>query len=164
MERVAHHLQQTAIAKRNGGDDFDVFARSAFNRYYYSLFLIVRGSVLSMKPDWEAVHSGLPDILTGSIYKKIHSYRANSLKRQDAETIEICNRALSALKTLAELMRSANSVRVLADYNPQVKIVDEGDLRFALGTTNITSAHNWPTRATILVREIERAWRLLSGS
>ena len=164
MDRVAHHLQQTAIAKRDNLEDFDIFARSSFNRYYYALFLIVRNTVLIVNPNWDAVHSGLPDILQGSIYKQINSYRSISLRRQDAQTTETCNRALSALKALAELMRNANSVRVIADYNPQIKVLDEGGLRFALGTTNITSAHDWPERAKTLTREVERAWRLVSGN
>lgn len=164
MERVAHHLQQAAVARRGNREDFDVFARSAFNRYYYSLFLIVRSTVLLINPKWDAVHSGIPDVLQGSIYDQINKYRKNSLKRQDRETIEICNRALFALKALADLMKNANSVRVLADYNPQISVVDEGDSRFALGATNITSAHGWPERAKSLTREVERAWGLVSGT
>lgn len=139
------------------------FARSSFNRYYYSLFLIVREAVLEINPHWDAAHAGVPDLLEGAIYRQISSFRSSSAKRQDAETVQICSSGLAALKALAELMRTAYSVRVLADYNPEIRVLIEADARFALGPTNITVAHGWPERGRALTRQVRRAWRLVSG-
>ncbi len=164
MEQVALRLQQIANAMDCNNVDFDVFARSSFNRYYYTLFLIVRETVLEINPRWDAAHSGVPDLLEGNIYRQLHNYRASSAKRQDAQTVEICSRGLSALRALAELMRGAYAVRVLADYNPQIRVVVEANARFALGPINITVAHGWPERGRTLTRQVQRAWRLASGT
>lgn len=163
MERVAHHLQRAAIERRDTPHDFDLFGRSAFNRYYYALFLVVRATVLRLNPKWEGDHSGLPGVLVGDLYKQIGRFRTSAHRKQDKETVELCNRALAAMNELSELMRGANAVRVTADYNPQVPVIDQGSDRFTLGPTNITTAHSWPERARVLTSHVNRAWSVLSG-
>lgn len=163
MEQVGLHLQQTAIARRSNAEDFDQFGRSSFNRYYYALFLIVRSMILEFNPTWDATHSSIPQMLTGSIEREIKQYRSNAQRLGQSDAILLCNRAISALAALAELMRTANTARVTADYNPNIKIVDESAARFSLGTTNITDAHSWATNARALTTTISRAWRLSRG-
>jgi uncharacterized protein (UPF0332 family) len=163
VEKVALSLQKTAVDRRKDGDDFDQFGRSAFNRYYYALFLIVRAFILEFNPDWAAVHSAIPGVLTGSITREIKNFRSSALRQKDHESVEICNRATAALASLAKLMESAYTVRVTADYNPSIKVMDDTNERFSLGTATITQAHGWPDQARILTGAIRRAWRLARG-
>ena len=71
MERVALELQRTAINRRGQIDDFDQFGRSAFNRYYYAVFLIVRDLMLEFNPRWSGSHASIPGMLRASVHDEI---------------------------------------------------------------------------------------------
>lgn len=160
MEQVAHHLQKAAVARRSTPEDFDQFGRSAFNRYYYATFLSVRTLIKEFEPDWAGGHATVPDMLNGSISKEINNFRKAAQRRSEQEAVGICNRALSAAAGLAQMMKTANAVRVTADYNPDIKIKDEKTDRFSLGPTNITDAHAWIDQAKVWIPTIRRAWRM----
>lgn len=163
MEQVAHSLQKWAIERRSNPADFDQYGRSAFNRYYYSVFLVVRSLIVEFEPDSSRSHSSVPEMLTGSIHKELNNFRKSLMRRPDPETIRQFNVALAALNSLADLMRRANAARVAADYNPHIPVVPESAERFSLASTNITEAHDWPTKARLLTGQVRRAWRIARG-
>jgi len=163
MERVALSLQKWAVQRRAHHDDFDLYGRSAFNRYYYATFLTVRSLIIEFEPQWTGAHSSVPDFLAGSINREIKRYRSSALRRQQSDAVEICNRTVTALSALADLMKTANTVRVTADYNPSIKIQDDRQNRFTLGTTSITEAHRWASQAQVFSHVIRRGWRLARG-
>lgn len=163
MEQVALSLQKWAVERRRNLDDFDLYGRSAFNRYYYASFLTVRELIVEFEPQWAGGHSTVPEFLTGSIEREIKRFRTSAQKRQQPDAVELCNRAVTALASLSSLMQTAYSIRVTADYNPQIRVVDSDKDRFTLGTTSITDAHNWVSQTRTLTQVIRRAWRLARG-
>jgi hypothetical protein len=164
MERVALELQRTAMKRRDQVDDFDKFGRSAFNRYYYAVFLIVRDLMLEFNSRWAGSHSSIPEMLRGTVRGEISRFRSAANKRGNSEQSEAANRAIAAIHSLATLMEEANRLRVTADYNPAIRVEDQGGERFALVSTNITEAHQWPSNATLYVALIQRALRLARGT
>lgn len=163
MENVAHDLQTTAYARRAVPEELDVFGRSAFNRYYYATFLEVRQFLKKFNPTWQGTHSSIPEELLGSITKEVASIQRSVARIPDNQAVLICKAAKSSLSDLAALMRVAYSVRVIADYYPEVSIELDAD-RFKLDMTNITTAHDWLYRARTHITAIERARSLLHGA
>ena len=70
MHGVGHHLQVTAWKKTPQDPDRDAYARSAFNRYYYGVFLTVRDMFRKMGLHWEEMrHASYPEALSGQLQK-----------------------------------------------------------------------------------------------
>lgn len=164
MERVALDLQTSAQALRNDAQGFDLFGRSAYNRYYYATFLLARQMMISFDPNWKGSHSSLPDQLAGTILKQISNFQRKALKFGDSGSIAICGSAKSALNDFSALLKEAYSVRVLADYYPEIAVTPIDGERFKLDRTTISSAHDWPIRARNYIAVIQRAWRLAHGN
>ncbi len=90
MHEVGHHLQKIAISKTD--QNRDVFARSAFNRYYYGAYLNVRELLSSLNPEWSRPrHRHIPYILTG--------------KNFTVSTLKCTTELLSGPRCLAEGVR-----------------------------------------------------------
>lgn len=163
MERVARHLQTEAHSRRGQPEDFDLFGRSAFNRYYYAAFLVARQLMLAFNPTWKGSHSSLPSELTGGVLKKVRAAKKSALRIGDAQGCAICEAACSALHDLASLLRHGYSVRVIADYRPEIEILAGAGARFKLDRTDINVADTWPGKARAYAIAIERARKLANG-
>lgn len=163
MERVGLDLQKTALRLKRDQRGFDLFGRSAFNRYYYATYLRVRGLILEFNPDWSGGHASVPDILTGSVTKEIKSFRSKMMKSGDPKSIEVCSKGVSSAAALAELMRRARLVRNSADYHPEEPVVREDGKRFSLANTSVTDAHSWIGLSERFIDDILRAIRLSRG-
>lgn len=163
MHEVALHLQTAAVSRRKNPAEFDQFGRSAFNRYYYSVFLEVRVLIREFKPDWAGAHSQLPSELTGSITREIRAKKKSALAKKQSDAIPVFDRGLQGLDALSTLLNKANTVRIQADYVPEVKISDLGSKRFSLGAVPVTDAHNWLAEAKRNIELVRRAWRLARG-
>lgn len=159
MERVGLDLQTTAFGSRTNATDLDLFGRSAFNRYYYATFLEVRTMLRRWNAVWQGSHATVPDELTGWITTGISNVQKKASKIADTRSIMICKAAKASASDLAQLMRTAYSVRVVADYEPEILIALDGD-RFRLERTSITEAHSWIERARADIVKIDRAWSL----
>lgn len=163
MESVARHLQVQALRNHKDGGDDDIFARSAYNRYYYATFLIVRSSLSSINHSWSSIaHKSYPDVLGLTIPKQLAKGRQKALSLNDMKLVTDCQSAIAAAKSLAAIMKSGSAVRVLADYEPEVKIDFQDEERFALGGVSITEAHQWPTRAKNLSAAIVATWKQIN--
>lgn len=157
MEDVAHYLQVEA----NKSTDLmtrDRFGRSAFNRYYYSTFLQVRVMISSMDTAWGRLpHADYPPLLNGKIQKTIKSARNVAAKVGDTEFVGECSRAISAINTLSDLMKTGSATRVIADYEPDINLIFNGQ-RFSLQGVSINDAHEWPQRSRQLIKTIQNCW------
>jgi hypothetical protein len=162
MERVALFLQKKAIEHRKR-DDFDVFGRSSFNRYYYAVFLQVRAAIREFEPQWQPVHSQTPGYLTGSIQRELSNFRSKSMRRGNADAVRVSSEGISAIQSLSDLLTRSYAVRVVADYQPEVRVALADGSRFTLQSTSINEAHSWPSEADRYLRVLRRAWRLARG-
>ncbi|MFZ5636434.1 MAG: hypothetical protein ACOY82_07575 [Pseudomonadota bacterium] len=159
MHEVAHHLQVEALPKA-GTIEGDRYGRSAFNRYYYATFLIVRQGISSMDKKWNKQdHAGIPGLLTGQVTAALKLGKTAAARQRDSELVTLCNRATAAASELSKLLEKANEARKIADYNPEVPIEFRGADRFSLSGIDINTAHAWAPRAKILVDTIVDAWR-----
>lgn len=161
MERVAYHLQIKANSCPRGSDEFDLFGRSAFNRYYYAAYLAVRSMLGSLNETWsEMKHAKIPEVLTGEVLKKIRRNRRKAISLKDVEATEICRKAEAAAHDLAKVMKNAYAVRVVADYNLNITVNADIHGRFQLYEVSITVAHGWPNHARLCGEKIRRAWSI----
>ena len=162
MERVALFLQTKAIGSRADTDTFDLFGRSAFNRYYYSMFLQVKEMLVLKSPDWDSVaHKSIPELLKGTVAERLKRAGKKTQRIGDSEGNILCRKAVSAAQGLSALMIEGYASRVVADYNPAILIVASGTDRFTLNNVSINSAHGWPTKTRQFTPIILRAWRLV---
>ena len=70
IHAVGHHLQKEAISA--APDEKEAYARSAFNRYYYSAFLNARSllvELLDQSKAFEMKHASYPEFLRRNIQK-----------------------------------------------------------------------------------------------
>lgn len=162
MRCVADHLK-LQVFKVEDPDERDSYGRSAFNRYYYATFLIVRAGLRRMgrvSPTGEIPHASIPEMLSGSIYNTLKKSCHEAKKIGDSDTISVLSLGAEAAKTLASLMNTARSSRTTADYHPEKPIVISGH-GFSLLTISSETAQNWPHKAELLINRIEAAWRQL---
>lgn len=159
MEAVAHHLKIEAQALPKGIER-DCFGRSAFNRYYYAVFLDVKSALTSINSSrGELAHASIPEMLKGSIQKKLKNGRIQAIKSNDTELIKLCSRAIAATEALAKLLDEGRATRVTADYHPEIPVnflTSRGD--FQLNTVAVSDAQSWPHKARSLINTITTAW------
>lgn len=160
MHDVALFLQKNAIKRRSKAAEFDQFGRSAFNRYYYALFLEVRSFIREFDPERNLIHSQIHLELKGSIKREIEKRRKKAVANKENDIVALCGRAETALYALASLLIEANKTRVKADYHPEDSISDLGKNRFSLDAVSITDAHGWLAEARRQIPLIRRAWRM----
>jgi hypothetical protein len=101
--------------------------------------------------------------LNGTILKEMESALRKAVKLTDAESIKSLQSAKSAVRELADLMTVGYGVRIVADYEPDVKIEDRGTSRFSLNGVNISVAHDWPDRARALSGVVSKGWKAANG-
>jgi hypothetical protein len=159
---VANKLSELALQRNN--TDFDVFGRSAFNRYYYASYLITREMLGQLEPAWARTpHKGIPDLLNQTIAKKIRNAAQQQsgklISMHDAKQIRID--ANVSVGDLATLLTSAYTVRCIADYDPDQRI-HIANSSFTLFSHTNHEASQWPKRATIHSKTILRIWRNLA--
>lgn len=160
MQAVGYLLQIEA-QKAHGGVR-DLYARSAFNRYYYGVFLDIRRMFAGLDPGWATLaHKAYPEVLDGKLTKKFKEARRKATKAGDFELVDIIEAAIRASAALAKLMERAYGIRVVADYLPEELVQFSGAGRFSLKSIDITEAHNWEVDVALWVKSIQSAWKQL---
>jgi hypothetical protein len=165
MQAVAHHLQKEAIHLLTlARKDADEFARSSFNRYYYATFLCVRKCLIQIDDKWEGglTHKGIPELLRGEIRKRIKRVEKKATAIGDGQLIASSRQAASLTLTLAETVKTAYAIRVVADYNPDV-LVDFGSGRFKLSGTEVSEAHEWLPKAEVWSKAVLNLLEQVNG-
>lgn len=163
MRQVAEHLETEAKRRRRSGNDVDLFARSAFNRYYYATFLLARELMRKFRPSWKGSHSGLPKELTGSILREIRQLKSKANRLQDWEVVSQCDVCIHHIHQLSELLENAYGLRVIADYEPEILAAIDRDGAIALGEKKISDAKHWVEQAITLKGQIESFWDSSNG-
>ena len=162
MQQVARALSKWAEEKEKNGD-YDVFGRSAFNRYYYASYLVVREMLLKLDSSWgKERHSKIPDLLKTTILRKIK----NEIKKQAKAGFprnEYLKDPNSAIIGLADLMESAYKIRIDADYFPEKKVSFVNG-KLILSNTTLSSAEKWLNQTNRFTGEILTIWRQLGIS
>lgn len=162
MQEVAHHLQKEAHAM--AGVERDAFARSAYNRYYYSCFLEIRAAFKEISEEWErAAHKSFPEILKSPISKNLKLGKRTANRVGDVELVRRIDQALRGCIELASIVERANGARIVADYNPEIGVGFNGSARFSLNGIEITEAHQWHDRVRVLTRQILSTWRQVNA-
>jgi hypothetical protein len=146
---VGDRLSLIATASGNSREA-DLFGRSAFNRYYYASFLIVRETLKRIDNRWaEPSHAEIPDLLRGQVLKHIKK-EVRSLEENDliahGEAQSTINRAINATNALADLLSKAREVRRVADYEPDTMVTRVGSV-MSLAEQTLDAAKGWPQRA-----------------
>ena len=165
MQIVGDHLSQAAINHKANPPEEDLFARSAFNRYYYGAFLVSRQFLKDTTGVTGLPHKSIPDYLTTTFQ--------NQLKRQlkDGERSGLMSksnysRLLDGLKKnvhlLTDLLSEAYRVRVLADYEPEVRVKPENQT-YRLGTATLSRANGWEGRAHLHCKNLRSIWSELGN-
>lgn len=162
MQAVAHHLQ--IYAHGLIGPERDAFARSAYNRYYYACFLSLRAAFAEMNTQWKnAPHRSYPEILSRSIAQKLHAERRKANKNRDYELLNLIFTAHRAIPEISKIIKEAYATRIVADYEPDILVDFKGGDRFSLNEVQITNAHEWYQRVSILTESLLAAWRQINA-
>jgi|SRR5215469_5569361 len=165
MQVVGKHLSDFAMRIRGTSPDDCLFARSAFNRYYYATFLASRQLLMETTGTEGLPHKALPEYLVGQFQKilkrKIQGgFKSGVLSSSDRA------RMLTALKQntalLHQLLVTAYGVRVLADYEPDVPVEVKNDT-YVLGAETLTTASNWAGRAQMHCKNLHKIWKNLGN-
>ena len=160
MHLVGHHLQTTAISKTLPTER-DLFARSAYNRYYYASFLAARSMLAGMSPDWQRLpHADYPGVLRGAIPKRFKIEQKKAIKSGDFVLEKQIRAGIDAAKALANILEKANATRVAADYSV-IPVSFVGSDRFSLNSVEITEAHSWLSKVSAFSVAIGGVWRQL---
>jgi hypothetical protein len=148
MRLVGDHL---AVEAKTRGlvDERDLFGRSAFNRYYYSAFLSVRAVLKKIDPSWATPsHQSVPEVLKGEVLKRIKKEIQTSQKAgllSHSQGLQYYSAASAAANELSNLLVSARETRRVADYEPETKLLDNGQV-LKLGKYSLEAAKSWEDR------------------
>lgn len=157
---MARFLRDEASHRENAIER-DLFARSAFNRYYYATFLVTRSLLGELNNAWTAPpHASVPEILQGSVREHIKKAIRKARRVPDNKALAIFNKGTAAIRDLAETLVTANITRVVADYQPDIPIIFVTSSNYSLNNVSISTAHGWPERARGCTGNIKHAWEL----
>ena len=161
MHLVGHHLQLTAWKKTP--PDRDAYARSAFNRYYYGVFLTVRDMFRKMGLHWKEMrHASYPEVLSGKITREFRNAQKRARRNDDYELEQKIHIVKLSINELIELVTIANEIRKVADYEPEEPVLFTGEPRFSLKSVDVTNAHDWERNARTLCGSILPVWEQIN--
>lgn len=160
MESVALHLKSEAT-RRTDIYEKDAFGRSAFNRYYYAAYLLVKESFAKLREEWagDLPHAQIPEMLRGNVKNTLTKGKRRARRTEDHDTFNLCERAISAAMGLAHLMDEARVTRVVADYKPELLVDFSEGVGYSLNTVSVLQAQNWPYKAKSYLSAISTAWK-----
>ena len=163
MRIVGDHLRTHACGLASGAD-FDLFARSAFNRYYYAAFWITRRMLQDLgQPNDKLRHESIPEHITGKFRRNLlneASSRRKSKVITSKDEARIKANIESATRGIAKVLTSAYLLRCAADYNADARAVCTlSDIRL-MGSTG-KDARNWVRDTESYCTTLQKAWRNL---
>ncbi|MBP6766229.1 MAG: hypothetical protein KA171_00510 [Reyranella sp.] len=150
MHEVGEYLRDKALES-----NADLFGRSAFNRYYYAAYLSARELLQELDPKWAASsHKAIPDLMEGIVVDRLKAVA----KRQGEHGI--VNSAYKAASEIANVLRTAYAVRVVADYQPNNR-VEFSNGTFKLVEHSAAEAASWARRVDTPKGTLLRLYRKL---
>lgn len=157
IHAVGHHLQKEAM--KPASQERDAFARSAFNRYYYSAFLNIREMLGDLDSSWSSMtHKSYPEVLQGQVKRRFNQARSRAVRNDDTVLVDRIDAAKRAIDELTKTMRTAYGIRVVADYEPLEEVEFDPKHRFSLRSVGITDAHQWESNTRILCQNVRNTW------
>jgi uncharacterized protein (UPF0332 family) len=160
MRIVGDHLAEIA-AKSGDATRFDLFGRSAFNRYYYSAFLAVRAALRKIDSKWTTPsHQAVPEVLKGEVLTRIKrqirtSQRTGQISAN--EGFHLLRAAQTATSELSNLLSSARETRRIADYEPEQLVQRAGSV-VTLAECSLDTAKYWERRVDMHAKTILRVY------
>jgi len=163
MKLVGEQLEKWALSRKISNEK-DLFGRSAFNRYYYSAYLVTREMLGEFKDDWKfCSHKSIPDLLEGEVKSKVKREIKKSLKSgliKIGEYSRIHTNITKATNDLANLLRQAYDIRCVADYEPEKEITMNKKIIY-LEHYKLSSAPGWTHQAHTYCNVIKKIWKEL---
>lgn len=159
MHQVADHLRNRATSL---ADDpaADLFARSAFNRYYYAAYLLVRATLFELEGHRATNHASLPQHLNGDFRRTVlrrveRAFRSNWLSAQRHGQLR--HKTLDAVTNLSQMLIDAYSVRIVADYEIEIKAAFSNTSITLHGCKDSEAAH-WHRKAGMYCKALREVW------
>lgn len=139
----------------------DLLGRSAFNRYYYASFLITRKLLGELRSNWKGTaHKNIPELLRESLKKPVVTTLNSQVKKglmSQSEKSRILTRLQISTEELAEMLEAAYDARIIADYIPE-ELIDINNKVICLRSYKLSTAKQWPDRASSYCKTIYRVW------
>ena len=158
MQNVGQHLQ--SHAQNVTGPDRDAFARSAYNRYYYACFLLLRDSLRAKRASWgRCRHQQYPDLLRRKVCRGLNEARKKAVRNGETDLLHLIGEAQTATREMAVIIKRAYEVRVVADYQPEIPVDFGTSSGFVLKGVDVIEARRWPTKVAGFIRRLDAAWR-----
>lgn len=155
---MASHLKDEALKLAAVSADAALFGRSAFNRYYYAAYLTVKADLNPIFPAMPTSHASVPEFLRGTVERELRARKKQARRASDHETVGTVQHAQQATIALADILALGYSVRVNADYHPEIPILF-ADRGFRLNQVTISEAVSWPSKARFFTSKIVTAMR-----
>lgn len=108
-------------------------------------------------------HKSYPELLNGTISRKLKQERTRANKSGDADLLRIIDAALRGIPEISKIMTEANAARVVADYEPSIAVDFTDGARFSLNRIDIGRAHDWQRKIEILSVNLRSAWRQINA-
>lgn len=166
MKIVGAHLEQQA-KKAGCFNDKDLFGRSAFNRFYYAMFLTIREELKTYSYDPSKLrHASVPEAVKNGVVKKITKHIKKLRKKEllsYSEAMKIESSVKKAGNDLHNLLEYARDIRNTADYHPE-EIVKINGHSIELKGCKISEAQNWENDARKLINIISKHYRYVGLS
>jgi hypothetical protein len=163
VETVGEHLEGEARRRWKRSSELDLYGRSAFNRYYYATYLLTRSMLKAFNPAWRAGHKDIPNELTGWVTKDLKKAKEKARAIGDRQAEQMCVLGMHHAHELAVLMKLAYSARVVADYEPEEKVIMDRSKTIKMGQVEMSRAKHWPVEARTYIASISRAWSLVNA-
>ncbi len=160
MEIVADDLARTP---RAATDDhrLDLFGRSAYNRYYYAIFLNIRSVLRRIDSRWsKPAHAEIPNLLRDTLPNRLKKHIERAKRDgliSEGRGQQMYSVAKAAAWDLSSLLDSAREVRRIADYEPELTLTRDGTI-IMLGTCTLDAAKKWTRRVDIQAGTILRIY------
>ncbi len=139
----------------------DLFGRSAFNRFYYDVYLMTRTMLFDLKEDWgikARSHRVVPGLLKERVKNEFEN-RSRSIRVLDSSELHnLKDSHRTSIKALADLLTVAYDLRVTADYDPNVPICQDNDV-ISLKSYKLSNARQWNGKVSLYCGSIRSAWR-----
>ena|SRR6056297_1263916 len=115
LEKVGKLLQNKAIKSKTIPVDLNAYGKSAFNRYYYATYWLVRDMLEIIDPKWASQsHGDIPVLLNKKFtnkFKKAIEQTAKINNYNESENGEQTNRISSFCKKVIHDLDATGSIR-----------------------------------------------------
>lgn len=167
MQVVGKFLQlegTNRTKKLSSCEDADLFLRSAYNRYYYSMqSLAVKEVRFWVEPSTQIKHKNLPELFRTKVAKVIKNEVASANRIGDYKFVNLLKAAERAALDLSQMIELGYKIRCIADYKLDIS-VDLSKNSVALGGTNIQQAFEWTEKSSKLIETIKNVRLTLNAT